>query len=67
MLLIRTRQLKGGYREAFFNVKVPHPETGKPISVVERILGGGPYPELEILIRLRIRFPNQQIRLKQVS
>lgn len=66
-MLIHTRKLKGGYREAFFNTRVPDPETGKPISVVERILGGGLYPELEILMRLRVRFPNQQIRLKQVN
>lgn len=66
-MLIHTRKIGGGYREAFFNSRVIDLESGKPVQVVERVLGGGVYPDVEIMNRLRVRFPNQPIRLKAVS
>lgn len=66
-MVIHTRKIGGGYREAFFNSRVLDFETGKPVIITERVLGGGLYPELEIQSRLRIRFPNQRITLKAVN
>ena len=67
MILIHTRKIGGGYIEAFFNGRAVDLETGLWRTTIERVFGGGMYPELDLLKRLRVRFPNQPIRLQPVS